>query len=277
MRARTINILVFLFVISITQPQRLAAHPELLQQIDDLTSQIAQQPASGVLYLRRAQLHTLHADFTSALADFARAERNGAERAGVLLARGSMYVDAQRFSEADREVRQLLSDRPQLDRAHLLHAHLLEQTSHPLEAADELSSTIQLSSSPLPEWYIRRADLLANCNPRQTSQALACLDAGMLRLGPLVTLRIKAVQLARDAGDTTAAATRLEQLIQSAPRKETYLVQLTELYSSTNQRDLATSASRQARQAIAALPRRIQSTSATQQLLARLDGLEASQ
>ena len=45
-----------------------AAHPDLLEQIADLTQQLTKQGASSALYLERADLYRRHGEFDAALA-----------------------------------------------------------------------------------------------------------------------------------------------------------------------------------------------------------------
>lgn len=247
------------------------SHPELLLQIDELTTQIVQQPTSGVLYLRRAQLYSMHSEYARALADFTQAERTGADEAGVRLARGKMYLQAGRLPEAQVELDALLASSPRLPAAHLERARLFEQSGQSLSAADEYTSAIDLDEAPRPETYLSRAECMYNAGKKKES--IAGLDAAERRVGALVALRMKAAELEERAGDFSAAAIRLKKIADTAARGESYLVRAAELYNDAGQTSASLAAANQAMQQIARLPRRIQGTSATQSLLQRLRSL----
>ena len=249
------------------------AHPELQQQIDDVTSQIAVLPTSGVLYLRRGELNSLHANYAAALADYAAAEANGADVDGVLLARGRAYMDAGRLDDARAQLDRLVHKSPRLAAAHLAVARLCELTSQSLAAADAYGSAIELSDAPRPEIYLARARCYTAAGSQFHPNAIASLNEGVKRIGPVISLQLAAVELESRAGLTTAAAARLEKIAASAARPETYLVDLSELYAKAGDASAAASAAARAKVAIASLPLRLRQTSATLALLTRLEQL----
>ncbi|MGI8905733.1 MAG: tetratricopeptide repeat protein [Candidatus Sumerlaeaceae bacterium] len=253
-----------------------SAHPELIQQIDALTTEIVQQPTSGVLYLRRGELHRLHRDWPSAQMDYEKASSTGADPAGVRLARGRMLTDAGELDRARSELDALASEHPDLSAVHLARAQLLQLTTDSLESVDAWTSAIETASEPRPEWYLSRAALLFEAGSTRVSAAIQGLEEGIARLGPVISLQLKAVELEERAGLTTAAAARLEKIAQDAPRRESYLVQLAELYAHAAEHTSAALHAAQADRAIAALPARLQSTSATMALRHRLLSLQTN-
>lgn len=247
------------------------AHPELLAQIDELTSEIAQQPTSGVLYLRRGEVHRLHQDWDAAMQDYEQAQRQGADVAGVRLARGHMLLEAGRMRESRAQLDALVVEHPEIVPLRITRAQLLEQTSETAAAVDEYTSAIQLSAEPRPQWYLARAQLLVQLGRRRG--AVHSLDEGIARLGPIVGLVLRASEIEAQDGQTSQAAERLLRLANSSGRKETYMLRIAELYSAGKDSVMAAKYADEARQAIAKLPERLQKTSATRELLMRLERL----
>jgi tetratricopeptide (TPR) repeat protein len=247
------------------------AHPELLAQIDELTSEIAQQPTSGVLYLRRGEVHRLHQDWDAAMQDYEQAQRQGADVAGVRLARGHMLLEAGRMRESRAQLDALVAEHPEIVPLRITRAQLLDQTSETAAAVDEYTSAIQLSADPRPEWYLARAQLLVQLGRRRG--AVHSLDEGIGRLGPIVGLELRASEIEAQDGQTSQAAERLLRLANSSGRKETYMLRIAEIYSAGKDSVMAAKYADEARQAIAKLPERLQKTSATRELLMRLERL----
>ena len=71
-----------------------AAHPDLIDQITQLTTERKAQGESAALYEQRADLYRRHAQFDAALMDIAAAERLATNSPALLLAKARIFSDA---------------------------------------------------------------------------------------------------------------------------------------------------------------------------------------
>src|SRR5690349_13874897 len=79
-----------------------AAHDGLHEQILAVTEQIKKEPSNAALYLKRAELYRLHAEWKNSEADFNSAEKLDNALTVVDLGRGKLWLDAKQFSKAKR-------------------------------------------------------------------------------------------------------------------------------------------------------------------------------
>ena len=92
-----------------------------------------------------------------------------------------------------------------------------------MAAADDLTRAIALFDPPTPEVYLERARALVIAGPDYTGRALNGLDAGIARLGPLVTLIQYAIGIERSAGRHQQALERLDALPDKIRLQPTWL------------------------------------------------------
>jgi tetratricopeptide (TPR) repeat protein len=245
-----------------------AAHPELLTQIDSVTTELLHEPKNPILYLRRAQLHGMHADVPSALADLQRAQDLGSTTSDILLVRGQMYLDNTQLDRALADLDELVQHYPQIADGHLARGTLLTRVNRLSEASDELTSAIELTTEPVPELFIAQADAIHRAHG--AAPAIRALDSAIARIGSLTSLQLMAAKLEESSGQTTAAAARLTALARASARKEPHLLLLAELYNRTGHTTQSMEAASHGLAAIEALPARAQARVATRRIYDRL-------
>jgi tetratricopeptide (TPR) repeat protein len=244
------------------------AHGPLQEQIDVMTAQIAQDPSAARLYLRRGELHRLHEDWGAALADYERAAALAPSDDTVDFLRGRALLEAGKPAPARVALDRYLARHPDHAEALITRARTLGALGQFRAAAVDYTHAIERLPRPDPDHYLERArtELAA----REIKRALAGLDAGIARLGPVPALQMFAIELELKQGRVDAALVRLDKAAAQSPRKETWLARRGEILMHAGRRNEARSAYAAALAAIEALPASARQTKAIVDLEGRV-------
>lgn len=137
-------------------------------------------------------------------------------------------------------------------------------------AADDFAAARAHSSPPDPGLFIKHARALHAA--RRDDEAIRTLDDGLAKLGPLITPTQEAIDLEDTAGRIESALVRVEKMIESAPRKERWLVRRATLLEKLARPRKARESLIAARSAIEALPAERRASAAMAELSAQIDG-----
>jgi len=247
-----------------------AAHGDIHERIAALTKRIAQEPANADLYLKRGELYHAHREWDAALADYARAQELNPRLTDIDLYRGLTYLAAGRLRPAQSALDRFLATRPSHVSALIARARVRVRLGDGLTAADDFSRAIAVQAQP--ELYLERARALVGAGNQHVTVALAGLDEGIARLGPLVTLQLYAIDLEMRQRRYDAALARIETLAAQSPRKETWLARKGEILEQAGRRSDARAAYTAALAALNGVPEARRSTRATVELDARVRG-----
>lgn len=182
------------------------AHGEVHPRIEALTKAIDGSPRDARLMSDRGTLYALDDDWSRAARDFAHA---------YALSPGDPTLEhhlgnALLHLGAPREARDFLDSAllrdPSRSDAHLLRARAHVALDELDEALIDFDSAIALAQSPSPETYLERADAIMSLAPDRVDDALLGLAEGRKRLGPLVTLIERTVELSRGEDALSAIA-----------------------------------------------------------------------
>lgn len=245
------------------------AHGDLEQQIQRLGQRIQAEPGNAELVLRRADLHRDHGDWRAAAADYDRFQQLVPGDPGVHLGRGKLLLAIERFDAAEVELTAYLQARPQHAEALATRARVRTRLGRLESAVEDFSAAIQASAEPQPEYFVERAR--AQLALGHHEQALAGLDAGLVRLGPVAGLVLLAVEIEAGLGRHDAALARLSQRAAASARKEAWLERSGDVLVAAGRPGQARQSYEQSKQAIDALPPRLRNTQAMLQLSLRLD------
>src|SRR6185295_15104580 len=163
------------------------AHEGLHEQIVAVTAKIKRDPKNASLYLQRGELHRLHRDWSRAVADYDRAERLQPSLKIVDLARGKMLFESGSLQRAKLTLDRFLRQQPGHYEGLITRARVLAKLGERSDAAQDFTWALSVSSVAEPELYLERARVLAG-EEQRISEALAGLDEGIAKLGPVVTL-----------------------------------------------------------------------------------------
>lgn len=246
------------------------AHGDLHDQIESLTAALREDPNSAELYHKRGELERAHGDHAAALADYRRAQRLDPALHVVRLSRGRTLLESGKAHAAERALAAFLQRSGEHAAARLLHARALASLGRRAEAEAAYARALAQVADPLPDLFLERARNLALGG--KAAAALAVLEDGLRRLGPLVTLQDAALVLELDLGRLDAALARLEAMLATAPRKEALLARKAAILERAGRREQAGAVRAQALAALDALPPPKRALAATQKLRAELLG-----
>jgi predicted Zn-dependent protease len=235
-------------------PLPVLPHGDLHEQIAAATSQIEKNPKNAELYLKRGELHRAHEDWDAALADYERAATLNPKLVVVDLARGKALLAANWPVSAKLYLDRFLAAQPKHVDALITRARVQVKLGHRLAASQDYTAAISLASEPAPEYYIERAQALTAEGGDYLNEALQGLDAGIKKLGPLVTLQLFAIDLEVKQKRYDAALARLDQIAAQSPRKETWLARRGEILQQAGRVGEARETFQAALKAIASLP-----------------------
>lgn len=188
------------------------AHGDLDQRIEDLSVQIQTHPGDADLYLERAELHRLHANWDEALRDYESAVRLTPAAAEMDFYKGRIWADAGSPDRARPFLDRFLATHPTHTEALLVRSDVLEALGYQLLAAEDLGIALTQTDSPGPELYLSRAVLLVTVDDSHVDEAMTTIDLGIARLGPLTALIQFAFETELAQKRCQAALERIEQL-----------------------------------------------------------------
>lgn len=194
------------------------AHPEIEQALARLNAQIATAPANAELYLDRGDLYARHDDWVMAEANYLRAAELTPKHARLDRALGTVALAMGNAAEALRHFNAALARNAGDAETRVLRARAHAALGARAPAlADYTAALARIENAP-PELYLERADVCAS-----PDDAIRGLDEGIARLGPVVTLQMRALALEESLGRIDAALARLNTLAAQSERKESWL------------------------------------------------------
>ena len=245
-------------------------HGDLHEAISALDHEIALRPDAATLYLRRGELHRKDGDWLKAAADYDRAAALDPSLSAVDLARGALELDMGRPEAARMVLDRYIRNKPDDSAGYVARARLLRRQKEAVAAAADFARARALSREPSPELYLESAEALREAG--RLDEAVAVLDQGTGRLGPLGSLAMMALDLEIALGRTDAALRRVNSLIAAAPRKEGSLYRRGAILEKVGRIAEARAAYELALAAIAAVPEYRRGTEATRALQTEIEG-----
>jgi predicted Zn-dependent protease len=188
-----------------------AGHANVHEMIEKLNSQIASNPQSAHLYLRRSQLHATHSDFQKAIADLKMAEKLDAHAAPYPLLHAEIHFKSGELDTSHRMLNDWLKSHPDDLDGWILYARVLGAQEHSKIAADAWKKGLSLHPNPTPDLVLEHMEAHLNC--ADSSAALLALDDGLAKLGPVSSLQQRAVELEVDQKRFDQALQRVNSMI----------------------------------------------------------------
>jgi tetratricopeptide (TPR) repeat protein len=249
-------------------------HGPIPEQIAGITRRIEQDPKNARLYLRRGELYRVHRAWSPALADYGRAMTLDAELDVVDLCRGTMFLEAGWPASAKLALDRFLEHHPDHPHGRITRARALVRLRRHAEAVADYTRAITALNRDAqsdPAHYLERARAqIAQGNDHEPA-ALAGLDEGIARLGPLVILELLAIDLELELRQYDNALARLERIAAQSPRKDKWLVRRGEILELAERIDLALETYAEAIEQIRSLPASRRNAPATRQRRKQLE------
>jgi tetratricopeptide (TPR) repeat protein len=222
------------------------------------------------LYLKRAELHRLHRDWTAALADYRQVRHLAPNQPALDFYLGRMWHEAGQPERAKAALDRVLTHDPDHAHALLIRARVLAVLENRFAAVEDISRAIEQFASPTPEMYLERARWLVAEGEEHTGRALRGLDKGIEHFGPVVTLIQYAIEIETERGHYDAALARLDSLPKPVQRLPVWITRRGDILSATGRMQEARATYQHALGAIETLPAPRRSTRAIALLEARL-------
>ncbi|MBM3865885.1 MAG: tetratricopeptide repeat protein [Verrucomicrobia bacterium] len=235
----------------------LGAHGDDQRVLELLTAELARAPDAD-LHLRRGELHRHLRDWERAEADYAAAARLAPELAVVAYFRARARLEAGDAEGALPAIDRFLAAEPGSPEGWFLRAEIHAAARRTAAAAADCARGIELAPEPRPEHYLRHARLLAGGGERVA--ALTALEAGLGRLGPVISLVEEALALDLERGEPEAALRRIDTALAAAPRREGWLFRRGEVLERAGRSEAARAAYAEGLAALLALPERLRDT-----------------
>lgn len=245
-------------------------HGDLHEQIDALTAKIKTSPDDAQLYLKRAELHRVHGEPAAAKADYDRAERLDPSQKEVHLGRGKLLLGTGAYAEAREELDKFLKAHPDHLDGLVTSARLETKRKRPLEAAADYAKVIRLQRKPEVEYIHEYASALEQAGDAHIPEAIAVLDEGLAKLGPVPTLQLRAIELEVARKDFESALKRLDKVSAGSARKESWLERRGDILLKAGKGEQALHDYKAAIALMEALPARFRGRKATADLEQRL-------
>ncbi|MEI6083674.1 MAG: tetratricopeptide repeat protein [Verrucomicrobiota bacterium] len=252
-------------------PALCGAHPDLERQISSLTERLERDPSNSELYFQRGELYRFHQDWPAALADFDAVLRLNAHLDKARLARAETVFESGQPATAKPLLDEFLTDHPTNAEALLVRARTLVALHEYRSAIADYQASLAQQSQPRPEYYVELAQTLLCADPVNPAAAVAALDAGLQKIGPVPTLQSLAIDYELSRSNYPAALARLDAMLTQTSRKEFGLLRRGEILEKAGRKVEARAAYRQALRAVEELPAARRHVPAIEELTAKLN------
>jgi len=245
-------------------PLASAAHPDLDEQLSEISTRLAGDPCDAALHLRRGELHRVRREWARAVAAYDRAAECNPSLDTVDVARGELYLDSGSPIAAKTFFDRFLAKHPDAPAALIGRARCLARLGRADDAATDFNRALPLLPTAKPDVYLERAQ--AQIAAGRDDAALRGLEDGVARLGLVPALERLAIDLELKHHQYDAALKRLDELASRLPNRETWLLRRAEVLEMAGRPREAFVAYDDALAAIVARPPHRRTTTAMRQL-----------
>ncbi len=236
-----------------------------------LTAELALRPGDVQLHLNRGERYRSHGDLTNARIDFEAALSNNPACQPARLRLALVARNQDRLTEALQLLDRTLAVEGTNLLARAVRADVLVRSGRPADAVPEWDRVIAGSRSPRPDLFLSRARTILLADTNAWRQALAGIDEGLRRVGPVPSLQWYALELEEGAGETTAAVRRVDAIMEGVERNERWLTRRGDILQKAGRSADARKDYRRAVAALDRLPERLRRTIASEELRRELE------
>jgi predicted Zn-dependent protease len=248
-----------------------AAQVDPTGQIEQLTTVLKAKPNDARLYYKRGELYRAQHEYAHALGDYAQAELLDPGLELIYLSRGRAFYESARYPDAYRALTQFLQMAPGHAEALLFRARTRIQLGQANAADLDFAEALANHKAPAPELFTERAANLAQAG--KAGAALAVLQEGIARLGPLASLHEAALTIEMRAKRWSQALSRIDTMLPRSENKEHLLARKAQVLEAAGDKAAAREVRRAALLQIAGLPETKRKLESTQKLAHELEKL----
>ncbi len=197
------------------------SHPDLIEQIDEITEQIGLHGPSADLLGQRADLYRRHAQFHEALVDIAAAERLETNSPAITLEKARIFCDAGMSQQAFTTIQEFLAGETNHAEAFHIRARCEARLGQTQAAIVDYTAAINYSPTPAPVLFLERARQQALLG--KLDDAVHGLDEAIDKSSPLPMLQMAAIEYDRRRGAFDSALNRVDGFVNRYPVKEPWL------------------------------------------------------
>lgn len=242
----------------------LRAHEDDSVEIQRLSQEIVVHPEDAALFLERGEMYRFSRHWHMALADYGHAAKLDPGLSLVDLAWGMMWNDAGDGESALPKLDRFLEREPRNAKGHAERARAARMLKRWPAALADYALAVSYATEPGPDAFIDWADCLLESGDR--TQALAVLDQGLARLGPVVSLQLRALAMEEQGGLSAAALKRIDAMLAGPGRKDSLLLRKARILMAASRPKEARQTAELALREFEALPETAQGTPAAKEL-----------
>jgi tetratricopeptide (TPR) repeat protein len=226
--AHASNLIFATLVFALAQPQASAhgTHSSLMTKVD---ARLAENPEDGRLWYQRAILQFEHEDYAAAAVDFAKVEQFAPGEYAVLWWQGRIFEAEGKLTEGKAALDLYLEKVPNHGEALASRARIQMKLGENAAALDDFRSALKHCPCAGLDLIVEVATALASHD--STDEAVATLETGLQRIGPIPSLQLKLLEVEENAGRFDSALARIESFQKSAARPEPWMQKRASLLS----------------------------------------------
>jgi len=268
-------VLIFIVLNSIFISQ-VFSHGDLGKRIVAVSNEIKIAPDSAYLYLKRAKLYFQHEEFNKSIKDLEKSESLGYDSIEQKLLFAKSNFSLMDFVTALSYCEDILKTEPNNVRAIKVKAETYLEQGNFQKSALAFEEVIRHSSENFPENYIDASNAWEMLNNDIGYQnATEIVQEGIEKLGNLISLYDRLIELAINAKDYNSAIEVQRKVITLSPRKESAYYKLSEIYVLNDNREQALASLNLAKQYFNELPIRLQNTQFMKELIENINSKQA--
>ncbi len=216
--------LLFLAFAALILPPELIAHGALHERIDILSESVRESPDDASLYWQRGELYRNHGEAALAEADFRRALVIDPALDVVYLGLAVLHLENGDPQAALQDLSYVALAEAGNGEGLKIRGRAHAALENYEQAVKDYDRALAVDPAPRPDDFLERARFASMVHPGGVRLARQGLDEAIDRLGPLVTLTMKAIDFDLKLGDVDRALLRIEIVMPQFDRKETLLV-----------------------------------------------------
>ena len=214
------------------------AHGSLHEAIQRKSQQIKENPQDAMLLFERGILYQEHGDIGLALGDFQKVLELEPAYDVCHLPLAQLYRDTGALEQAIMHINYFIKQEPGNPFGYETRASVYRMMGAPLQMVADLRQMITLKNDNAirPEDYFQLADGILMAHPGQYAPAIEALEEGLQRLGDIISIQSRLIDLEIAGQRYSSALNHIEQAMKPLARKDRWIAKKAEVLKLMEQR-----------------------------------------